>query len=89
VSASIEIESQGEHQYVVRLRDGEQVGESWFSVTPGVLHEVSATSGDEESVVRRTAEFLAARQDVVDYPAVVELEDVIATYDDYVAFITG
>jgi hypothetical protein len=39
---------------------------------------------DEERVVRRTAEFLVARQGVADFPDIVELEDVIATYDDFI-----
>jgi hypothetical protein len=89
VPTSIEIETQGEHQYVVRLRDGEQVAESWFCITPGLLEQVHADADDEETVVLRTAEFLAQHQSVADYPTVVELEDVIATYDDYIDFMTG
>jgi hypothetical protein len=85
MAASIEIEPQGEHQYVVRLRDGEDVCETWFNITPTVLHQVRVDGEDEERVVRRTAEFLLARQSVADFPDIVELEDVIATYDDYIA----
>jgi hypothetical protein len=87
MAASIEIDSQGEHQYVVRLEDGEDVAETWFNITPGLLDRVLAQDEDEEGVVRRTAEFLVARQDVADFPDIVELEDVIATYDDYVDFM--
>ena len=88
MAASIEIESLGEHQYVVRLRDGVDVCEAWFNITPAVLDQVRVAGGDEERVVRRTAEFLVSRQSVADFPEIVELEDVIATYDDYVAFMT-
>lgn len=87
MAASIEIDDQGEHQYVVRLQDGEDVAETWFNVTPALLDRVLAQGEDEEGVVRRTAEFLVQRQDVADFPRIVELEDVIATYDDYVAFM--
>jgi hypothetical protein len=87
VAIAIDVEAQGGHQYVVRLQQGEDVTESWFSVTPEVLEQLSL--GDEEDVVRRTAAFLAERQDVVDYPTVVELEDVMATYDDYPAALAG
>jgi len=87
MAASIAIDAQGEHQYVVRLQDGEDVAETWFNITPEVLDRVLAQGGDEEGVVRRTAEFLAERQDVADFPGIVELEDVIASYDDYVAFM--
>jgi hypothetical protein len=89
MGTSIDVEAQGGHQYVVRLRDGDDVRESWFNVTPEVLELLRAGTGDEEDVVRRTAEFLAERQDVVDYPTVVELEDVIATYDDYPDAVGG
>jgi hypothetical protein len=65
------------------------VNESWFNITPELLERVSARPGDEEGVVRRTAEFLVERHGVADYPAVVELEDVIATYDDYLDVMAG
>jgi hypothetical protein len=85
---SVEIEAQGDHEYVVRLQgDGESV-ESWFRITPECLPDVGAAPGDEESVVRRTVEFLARHQAVPDFPKVVELEDVIASYDDFVPAMT-
>jgi hypothetical protein len=88
MAASIEIESQGEHQYVVRLRDGDDVCETWFNISPTVLDQVRVHGEDEERVVRRTAEFLVTRQSVADFPDIVELEDVIATYDDYIDVMT-
>jgi hypothetical protein len=88
MATSIEIETQGEHQYVVRLRDDEEVSETWFNITPAVLDQVRVDGEDEEWVVRRTAEFLVARQSVADFPDIVELEDVIATYDDFIEFMT-
>jgi hypothetical protein len=88
MAASIEIETQGAHQYVVRLRDDEEACETWFNITPTVLDQVRVAGESEERVVQRTAEFLVARQGVADFPDIVELEDVIATYDDYVSFMT-
>lgn len=85
---SMEVEAQGDHESLVRLEgDGETVG-SWFRISPESLAEV-ADDADEESVVRRTAQFLARRQGVPDFPRVVELEDVIASYDDYLPTMTG
>jgi hypothetical protein len=86
---SIEIEAQGDHEYVVRLEGNGERAESWFRITPERLAEVGGTPDDEESVVRRTVEFLARHQDVPDFPDVVELEDVIAGYDDFVATMRG
>ena len=88
MAATIEIDFQGEHQYVVRLQEGEDVCETWFNITPSLLDRVLVRDDDEERVVRRTAEFLVARQSVADFPDIVELEDVMATYDDYVDFMT-
>jgi hypothetical protein len=89
MATSIEIETQGDHQYVVRLREGEDACETWFNITAEVLDQVRGAGEAEELVVRRTAEFLAARQDVADFPQIVELEDVIASYDDFIPFMRG
>ena len=85
MTTSIDIEAQGDHRYVVSFRDGDDECESWFNFTPAVLQQLGVEDG--ERTVRRTAEFLVQRQGVADFPDIVELEDVIATYDDYVAFI--
>jgi hypothetical protein len=88
MTTSIEIETQGDHQYVVRLRDGEDDCEAWFNITPEVLDQVRGEGEAEEQAVRRTAEFLTVHQSVADFPEIVELEDVISTYDDFVEFMT-
>jgi hypothetical protein len=88
MGTSIEIETQGEHQYVVRLRDDDEASETWFNITPALLDQVRVGEENEELVVRRTAEFLLAHQGVADFPDIVELEDVIATYDGFIDFMT-
>jgi hypothetical protein len=88
MTTSIEIETQGDHQYVVRLRDDYEACETWFNITPALLDRIRVGGEDEERVVRRTAEFLVARQGVADFPDIVELEDVIATYDDFIEVMT-
>jgi hypothetical protein len=83
----IDIDTQGEHQYVVQLRDDDEVIESWFNITPSILERLRKGGEDEEHFVRRTAEFLVQRQGVADFPDIVDLEDVIATYDDYIEYL--
>lgn len=78
-----DVEAQGDHEYVVRLRGAAEDAESWFRVTPGVLDELGVPEEDEEAVVRRTVEFLSRHQEVADFPRMVELEDVLASYEDY------
>ena len=88
MTTSMEIEAQGEHQYLVRLRDDDEACETWFNITPAVLDQVRLDGETEEQAVRRTADFLVARQGVADFPDIVELEDVIATYADFIEFMT-
>ena len=87
MATSIEIDTQGDHQYVVQLRDDDEVTESWFTLTPSLLDRLRRGDEDEEHFVRRTAEFLVQRQGVADFPDIVDLEDVLATYDDYVDYL--
>ena len=86
---SIDIEAQGEHEYVVRLRDDDEMTESWFRITPSIVERLRRGDEDEEHFVRRTAEFLVQRQGVADFPDIVDLEDVLATYSDYVEYLNA
>jgi hypothetical protein len=83
MAGDVEIEPQGDHEYVVHLTSGEDVAESWFNVSPAVLLELGVEPEQEADLVRRTVGFLLQHQDVADFPEVVELEDVIASYDGY------
>jgi hypothetical protein len=89
MAPSIHIEPQGACQFVVRLEDGEEVGEAWFNLTPEILEQLHVADGEHEQFVRRTAEFLLEHQSVADFPDIVELEDVLATYDDYAGFMAA
>jgi hypothetical protein len=83
-----EIEAQGEHEFLVRLQADDETVESWIRVDPDVL-ERDDLPPDEQELVRRTVRFLLGHQGVADFPQVVEIEDVIAGYPDYLASISG
>jgi hypothetical protein len=83
-----DVESQGDHEYLVRLHGSSDAVESWFRLTPGILDQLGG-GADEEDAIRRTVTFLLRYQDIEDFPSVVELEDVIASYPDYVAAMTS
>jgi hypothetical protein len=85
--ARIDVEKQAEHQYLVQLGDDDEVAESWFTITPSILEQLLGAGEDEDHFVRRTAEFLVERQGVADFPDIVDLEDVLATYGDYVDYL--
>ena len=83
-----QIEAQGESEYLVRLRgDGEET-ESWFRLSPGLREELGLEVDDEE-LVRRTVRFLLEHQDAADFPDIVEIEDVVAGYPDYLDTVRG
>jgi hypothetical protein len=83
----IDIDAQGEHEYLVTQASELEDVKTWFRLSPEVLDRIG--SDDEEDVVRRTVQFLRRHQDVADFPDVVELEDVIASYEDYLPTMTG
>ncbi len=83
------VEVPGDHEYVIRLDgDGETV-ESRVRITPELVEQLGARIEDEERLVRRTVEFLVRHQDVADLPGIIELEDVMASYDDFAKAISG
>ncbi|GAA4313181.1 TOBE domain-containing protein [Klenkia terrae] len=83
-----DIEDQGDQQYVVRMTDGEEDVEAWFHVTPDVAQQLGVAPGDEADLVAATVDFLRTHQDVADFPSIVEIEDVLASYPDYEEAVT-
>ena len=77
----IDIDPQGEHEYLVTQASELEDVRTWVTVPPEVMDRLG--TDDEEDVVRRTVLFLRTHQDVADFPEVLDLEDVIAGYDDY------
>ncbi len=82
-----EIENQGDHQFVVRLHGRAEDVESWFNLSPTLLDQLGVRHEDEEDLVRWTVAFLLQYQEVGDFPQVVELEDVLSTYQGYAELI--
>ena len=76
----MEIEPQGDHEYLARF-DGT---ETRVRVTPDVLRKVSAAVTDETRVVEFTVHWLLDRQQAADLPPMLDLDDIAAAYDDYI-----
>lgn len=72
-----------EHEYLLRAEAEGEVIESRVMVEPGVLEQLGLKGADERQVVRETAVFLAGHQPVIDFPPMLDLVDVIASYDDF------
>ena len=88
MSDPFEIEAQGESEFVVRLRGDGDEAQSWVRLSPGLREELDLEVDDEE-LVRRTVRFLLRHQDVADFPDIVEIEDVVAGYPDYLDAVRG
>ena len=89
MSNSVTIEPQGNHEYTVRLEGSGEVTRSWIRIDPDLLAEHGIADDDEEAVVRRTVDFLLRHQGVPDFPGMVELEDVLASYPDFADALTA
>ncbi|WP_406416229.1 hypothetical protein OH809_39740 [Streptomyces sp. NBC_00873] len=83
MSEQFDVEPLGDHEYLVRAHLREEVIESRFQASPAVLDELRLPKADEQRVVREAALFLAERQPVIDFPQMVDLDDLIAVYDDF------
>ena len=82
----IEIDAQGDNTYLVVQPSELGDVRTFVTVTPEVMDRLG--SDDEEDVVRRTVLFLRKHQEVADFPEVVDLDDVISSYDDYLEAMT-
>ncbi len=80
------IESLGEHNYLVRVPEGEEIIEIRMHASPGVIGRLPADT-DEHRLVEATATYLIERQRADDLPATLDLDDVAAAYDDYLTEI--
>ncbi|MBR7825030.1 hypothetical protein KDK95_01840 [Actinospica sp. MGRD01-02] len=83
MSEQIEVEALGDHDYLVRVRHSTGVEESRFRVTPEVLAKIGASEDDGRRVVEQSAALLLAHQPAIDLPAMVDLDDMAAAFDDY------
>ncbi|MBR7838759.1 hypothetical protein KDL01_36160 [Actinospica durhamensis] len=85
MAENIEVEPLGEHDYLVRARYPEGVAESRFRAGPNLLEQLGASPADEQRLVEHSASYLLAHQPVIDLPPMVDLEDLAAVYDGYLA----
>ncbi|MGK4580151.1 hypothetical protein [Kitasatospora sp. HPMI-4] len=85
MSEQFDVEPLGDHDYLVRAHLTEEVIESRFQASPAVLEELRLAEADEPRVVREAALFLAERQPIIDFPQMVDLDDLVAVYDDFIS----
>lgn len=82
MSASFDITRVNDNEYRVRTEAEGQSVESLFRMNPDLQGRLGTPDADELAVVEATAQFLARHQSVIDFPPMIDLEDILATYDD-------
>jgi hypothetical protein len=85
MACTVDVQPQGDGEYLVHLEgDGETV-DSTLLITPAALDQLGATPADEEQIAHRAVQFLLRHQAVPDFPRFIDLEDVLAGYEDFPA----
>lgn len=80
---TFKVELVNDNEYAVRSEAEGQLVESLFRTDPDYLESIGLAEADGKRVVEETALFLAEHQPVIDFPPLIDLEDIAAAYDDY------
>ncbi|WP_104182281.1 hypothetical protein [Arthrobacter sp. B0490] len=83
MSESFNIDQVNDHDYRMRTDIDGQTFESLFRLRPDLVEKLGLSDVDEKTVVEATAEFLSQHQTVREFPPLIDLEDILATYDQY------
>lgn len=77
------IEALGDHDYLVRVAQGEELVTIRMRATPEIVVRIAGPDADETRVVAATIAYLIARQSPDELPEQLDLDDITAAYDDY------
>lgn len=77
------IEQVNDHEYLMKTDVEGQTFEALFRMSPDILEKLELPDADEKSIVEATARFLAQHQSVREFPPLIDVEDILATYDQY------
>jgi len=85
------IEPLGSHNYLIKLWQDDDAVEIRVRATPDVVARISGGGGDadEERIVEDTIAYLLERQRADELPPQLDLDDIAATYDDYIDSLHG
>jgi hypothetical protein len=80
---TFKIDPVNDNEYAVRSESEGQSVESLFRIDPDYLERLGLAEAGGIRIVEETARFLAERQPVIDFPPMIDLEDIAAAYEDY------
>jgi hypothetical protein len=79
----VKIDALGEHRFLVRARQGDDIVEVLVRASPAVLARFTENEIDEIRIIEATFAYLVTRQRADDLPSQLDLDDVLATYEDF------
>jgi hypothetical protein len=89
MAVSIQIESLGDHEYLVSFPTKTDTVQSRIRANEETLGKLGPAGSDETRIVAETAAYLAEHQQVADIPPMLDLYDVEAAYGgDYLQTVT-
>jgi hypothetical protein len=79
----ITVDALGDDRFLVRTHQDDDVVEVLVRASPAVLARFTDDEVDEVRVVQASFAYLVARQRPDDLPPQLDLDDVLATYEDF------
>ncbi|WP_326836497.1 hypothetical protein VSH64_16555 [Amycolatopsis rhabdoformis] len=79
----VQVEWVSEHDYLVSVPNGEDEVLIRLRSEAGTLSDLRLGELEEPRLVQAIMAYLLARQDVEDLPQELDLEDIVAAYDDF------
>ena len=83
MSEPFDIDQVNDHDYRLQTDIDGQIFESLFRMRPDLVEELGLPDVDEKAIVRATAQFLSQHQTIREFPPLIDLEDILSTYDQY------
>ncbi|MBG6184917.1 hypothetical protein IWX65_002895 [Arthrobacter sp. CAN_A214] len=83
MSGSFNIDQVNDHDYRMRTDTEGQTFESLFRMSPDLVEKLGLPDAEEKTIVEATAQFLSQHQSVREFPPLIDLENILATYDQY------
>ena len=78
-----QVQSLGDHNYVIHVQEGEDTFEIRVHASPAMIARLTTGETDETRIIQATAAYLIARQRADDLPPQLDLDDVAAAYEGF------
>ena len=83
MTTELRVERADQHDYLITVADVDGDVGFRLRVTPAAVAQLGLRPDQEAQTAAATAAYLIGRQPVIDLPSEVDLDDVIAAYEDF------